>query len=80
MEDSIDIGAVEIVIFDGLEKIILVLVVDELQATQVLVIIAVLQVIYNQDVGTAPAVQFLHDIAADKAGTAGYDNHWYSSS
>jgi hypothetical protein len=52
-----------------------VLVVDKLQTTQVLIVAAVLQVVHNQDVSTAPAVQLFDDIAADKTGTTSYDNH-----
>ena len=75
MEDGVDVRAIEVIVLDGLKEIILVLVVDELQAAQVLVVRAVLEVIDNEDIRAATAVKFLDDVAADKTGTTRYDNH-----
>ena len=38
MEDGVDVGAVEVVVFDGFEEVVFVLVVDELEAAEVLVV------------------------------------------
>ena len=75
MEDGIDIRAVEIIVLDGLKEVILVLVVNELQAAQILVILAILEVVDDQDIRTPAAIEFFDDIAADEAGTTRYDNH-----
>lgn len=75
MEDRVDIRAVEVVILDGLKEVILVLVVNELQAAQVLVVLSILEVVDDQDVRTATTVEFLDDVAADETGTTRYNNH-----
>ena len=74
MEYSIDVRAVEVIVLNTLQEVILMLVVDELKTTQVLVILPVLQIIHDQDVCTTTAIKFFDDITADKTGTACYDN------
>lgn len=75
MENGVDVRAVEVIVLNSLKEIILVLVVNELQAAQVLVVRTVLEVVNNEDVCAAAAVEFFDDVAADKAGTTCYDNH-----
>ena len=75
MEYRINVRAVKIIVFNALQKIVLVLVVNEFQAAQVLVVLPVLQVIYHQYIRPPTAIEFLHQIAADKSGTASYNNH-----
>lgn len=75
VEDGVDVRAVEVVILDALKEVVLVLVVDELQAAEVLVVLAVLEVVDDQDVRAAATVEFFDDIAADETGTTCYDNH-----
>ena len=79
VEDGVDVRAVEVVILDALKEVVLVLVVDELQAAEVLVVLAVLEVVDDQDVRAAAAVEFFDDVAADETGTTCYDNHVDSS-
>ena len=75
VEDGVDVRAVEVVILDALKEVVLVLVVDELQAAEVLVVLAILEVVDDQDVRATAAVEFFDDIAADETGTTCYDNH-----
>lgn len=79
VEDGVDVRAVEVVVLDALKEVVLVLVVDELQAAEVLVVLAVLEVVDDQDVRAAAAVEFFDDVAADETGTTCYDNHVDSS-
>ena len=79
MEDGFDVRAVEVVILDALKEVVLVLVVDELQAAEVLVVLTILEVVDDQDVRAAAAVEFFDDVAADETGTTCYDNHVDSS-
>ena len=76
VEDYIDIGAVEVVVFDGFEEIIFVLIVQELESSKVFVILAVFQVIYDEDVCTSLSVQCFDNVAADESGAPCYDNHY----
>ena len=75
MEDGINVRTVEVVVLDALKEVVLVLVVDELQAAEVLVVLAILEVVDDQDVRAAAAVEFFDDVAADETGTTCYDNH-----
>ena len=50
-------------------------IVDEMKTAQVLVILAVLEVVDDEDVVPALAVEFLDDVAADESGAAGDDDH-----
>ena len=75
MEDGIDVAAAEFVVLDALQKVVLMTIVDEMKTAQVLVILAVLEVVDDEDVVPALAVEFLDDIAADKSGAAGDDDH-----
>lgn len=79
VEDCVDVRAVEVVVLDALKEVVLVLVVNELQAAEVLVVLAVLEVVDDQDVRAAAAVEFFDDVAADETGTTCYDNHVDSS-
>ena len=75
MKDRVDIRAVEIPLFDEMEEVVLLLVVNEMQAAQVLVVLAVLQIVNDQDVPVPALVKCMDEVAADKAGAAGDDDN-----
>ena len=75
MEDGIDVRTIKGIILYALQKIILVLIVDELQAPQIFVVLPILEIINNQDVTASLTIEFLYNVAADEAGTACYYNH-----
>ena len=72
---DVDVAAAEFVVFDALQKVVLVPIVDEVQTAQVLVILAVLEVIDDEDVVPALAVQLLDDVAADESSATCDDDH-----
>ena len=79
MEYRIDIRPIEVIVLDALQEIILMLIVNEFQASEIFIVLPVLQIIHDQDVRTSAAIQFLYDVAADESGTTCYNNHDISS-
>ena len=83
MEYNVNAGAVNGSVFYVLEEIILMHVVNKLQATEISValifLFAIIQVIHNENISAALAIKLLDDIGADKACSAGYYYHAKSS-
>ena len=75
MENNVDVSAVEAVALDGIEKIVLVLVVEEFESTKVFVVEAVFQIVDDQDVAASLTVQCFDNVAADESGTTCDNNH-----
>lgn len=75
MENNFDVSAAEVVVLDGFEKIVLVLVVEEFESTKVFVVEAVFQIVDNQDVAASLTVQCFDNVAADKSGATCDNNH-----
>ena len=63
-----------------MQKIIRLLVVDEVQSAQILVVLAVLQIVDDEDVLVSTLIERMDEIAADKAGPAGDDDHSFAPS
>ena len=79
VEDGINFSAgIYISLYVGSEAVF-VMVVEEFQTAQVFIVLSVLQVIDDEDVGATLTIEFLYNVAADEAGTAGNDNHIVSS-
>ena len=63
-----------------MEEVILLLVVDEVQPAQVLVVLTVLQIVDNENVLMPTLIECMDEIAANKSGTSGNDNHPFAPS
>ena len=75
MENHVNGRMVEFPCFDFLQEIDFVQIIHDLQALDVLELHHVGQVVHHQDVVPAQVVQAFYNVAADKAGTAGHNNH-----
>ena len=80
VEDCVDVRAVEVALLDEVEEVVLLLVVNEMQSAQVLVVLAVCKIVDDEDVLVPALIQCMDEIAADKAGTTGNDNHEFAPS
>ena len=80
MEDRVDVRTVKVPLLDEVEKVVLLLIVDEVQAAQVLVVRTVPEVIDDENILVPACVERVDEIAADKAGTACDDNHPFAPS
>lgn len=61
------------------QKVVLVQVIADVGIRQVQAFAAIGQVVHHQDIGDAPGIEGLHDVAADEVGTAGEDDHAFFS-
>src|SRR3546814_4672918 len=73
MEDRFDIG--NLPLSDTPPEIVFIQIVGNLPIDQIPEFIAFGQVIDHQNIGIAALVQAAHNIAADKAGASGNNNH-----
>ena len=75
MEDHFNGFVVELPVPDPLDEVHLVQVVHDLQPLDVLELHHIGQIVHHQDVIPALFIQTLDDIAANKTGTSGYNDH-----
>ena len=54
-------------------------VIEEFQSAKVFIVLAVREVIDNEDILTAETIELFYDVAADKTGTACYNDHFSAS-
>lgn len=75
VEDDFDGRMVPFAVFYVFDKIQLITVIHDLETLDILEFHHIGQIIDNKDVIPALVVQAFHDIAADKTGTTGYNDH-----
>ena len=80
MKDRVDVRPIEVPILHEAQKVILLLIVDEVQPAQILVVLAVPEIIDNENVLVSAQIECVDEIAADKTGTTGNDNHPFAPS